>query len=129
MNSSRTDPGQIRPDLLVLDGLRFFGHHGVSAAERRAGGEFTVDLEVETDTGRAQVTDDLADAVNYVDLYEIVRGIVEDGEFHLLEAMASQIAEAVLGLPKVSRVNLRVSKPPRLPAQVKGFAVEISRPH
>jgi len=83
------EPAHPQPDLLHLHGLRFFGHHGVSAAERRAGGEFAVDLEVEADTARAMVTDDVADTVNYVDLYGVVRTIVEEGEFHLLEAMAS----------------------------------------
>jgi dihydroneopterin aldolase len=53
---------------------------------------------------------------------------VEEGQFHLLEAMASKIAEVVLKLPKVDRVHVRVTKPPRLPAQDLGFAVEISRP-
>ncbi|HUY09076.1 MAG TPA: dihydroneopterin aldolase [Candidatus Dormibacteraeota bacterium] len=125
-----TDPEFVRPrsDLLVLKGLRFFGHHGVSAAERQAGGEFRVDLEVEADVVRAQATDDVADTVNYVDLYEVVRAIVEDAQFHLVEAMASYIAEAVLRLPKVERVHVRVTKPPRLPHQETGFAVEVSRP-
>ncbi len=122
------EPAHPQPDLLHLHGLRFFGHHGVSAAERRTGGEFTVDLEVEADTARAMVTDDVADTVNYVDLYGVVRTIVEEGEFHLLEAMASRIAEELLKLPRVKRVHLRVTKPPRLPAQDIGFAVEIVRP-
>ncbi len=60
-------------DLLVLHGLRFFGHHGVSDGERRSGGEFIVDLEVAADIGRAQVSDDVADTVNYVELYGVVR--------------------------------------------------------
>jgi dihydroneopterin aldolase len=128
VNLSNSEPGSSRPDLLLLARLRFFGHHGVSAAERRAGGEFRVDLEVEADISLAQATDDLADTVNYVELYEAVRGIVEEGQFHLLEAMASKIAEVVLKLPKVDRVHVRVTKPPRLPAQDLGFAVEISRP-
>ncbi|MGH7643672.1 MAG: dihydroneopterin aldolase [Candidatus Dormibacteria bacterium] len=115
------------PDLLALHGLRFFGHHGVSAAERRAGGEYTVDLEVVADLVRAQATDEVADTVNYVDLYEAVREVVEEKQFHLVEAMASQIAAAVVKLPKVKRVRLRVTKPPRLPGQTVGFAVEVVR--
>jgi len=117
-----------RPDLLRLHGLRFFGHHGVSAAERRAGGEFIVDLDVEADLSRALVTDDVADTVNYVELYAVIREIVELREYHLLEVMASEIAADLLRLPHVRRVRLRVAKPPRLPAQDKGFAVEIVRP-
>lgn len=125
-----TDRESVRPrsDRLVLNGLRFFGHHGVSASERRAGGEFLVDLEVEADVSQAQVTDEVADTVNYVDLYEVVRAIVEEAQFHLVEALASHIAEAVVALPKVQRVQVRVTKPPRLPRQETGFAVEVFRP-
>ncbi|HVC38715.1 MAG TPA: dihydroneopterin aldolase [Candidatus Dormibacteraeota bacterium] len=127
--ATRADPTSAsRPDLLLLHGLRFFGHHGVSAAERRAGGEFTVDLDIEADLTRAMRTDAVEDTVNYVDLYAVVREIVEDGEFHLVEVMAARIAERLLLLPRVRRVQVRVTKPPRLPAQDRGFAVEIARP-
>lgn len=114
-------------NLLVLAGLRFFGHHGVSQEERREGGQFTVDLEVEADITQALVSDDVADTVNYVDLYHLVQQVVEEGQFHLLEAMASRIAEDVLRLPRVERVKVSVTKPPRLPAQTTGFAVNILR--
>lgn len=115
-------------DRLLLRQLHFFGHHGVSEAERRAGGLFVVDLEVETDTARSASSDDVADTVNYVDIHEVARRVVEDGEFHLLEALAAQLADAVLELPRVTRVHLRVTKPPRLAGQAIGFAVEIVRP-
>ena len=112
----------------LLQQLHFFGHHGVSEAERRAGGVFIVDLEVETESGRSGSSDEVRDAVNYVDLHEVVRRVVEDGEFHLLEALAARLAEELLKVPGVARVHLRVTKPPRLAGQVVGFAVEIDRP-
>lgn len=115
-------------DRLLLQQLHFFGHHGVSEAERRAGGVFIVDLEVETETGRSASSDEVRDAVNYVDLHQVVRRVVEDGEFHLLEALAARLAEELLKLPMVARVHLRVTKPPRLAGQGVGFAVEIDRP-
>jgi dihydroneopterin aldolase len=120
-------PTRPRSDLLILAGLRFFGHHGVSSKERLEGGDFTVDLAVEADIGGALVSDDVADTVNYVDLYQLVRGIVEESEFHLLEALACHIADEVLRVPRVERVKVRLGKPPRLPAQTIGFAVEIVR--
>lgn len=115
-------------DRLLLRQLQFFGHHGVSESERRAGGVFIVDLEVETETGLSASSDEVRDTVNYVDLHEVVRRVVEDGEFHLLEAMAARLAEELLKLPRVARVHLRVTKPPRLLGQGVGFAVEIDRP-
>jgi dihydroneopterin aldolase len=115
-------------DRLLLHGLRFFGHHGDSAAERRVGGVFTVDLDAEIDITGAGITDDVQDTVNYVHLHDAIRRIVEDGEFHLLEALAARIADELLRIPRVERVRLRVGKGPRLSGQTLGFAVEITRP-
>jgi dihydroneopterin aldolase len=116
------------PDRLLVHGLHFFGHHGESEAERREGGEFTVDLDVEINTEPAGSSDALRDTVNYVDLHEVVRRLVEEREFHLLEALAARIADELLRIPRVERVHLRVGKAPRLPGQSAGFAVEITRP-
>ncbi len=113
---------------MILSGLRFFGHHGVSEEERSQGGEITVDLEVEADLGPAGASDSLADTVNYVELHRVVREIVERRRFHLLEALASELARALLELPGVLRVHLTVAKEPRLPGQSTGFAVRITRP-
>ncbi|MGH7667455.1 MAG: dihydroneopterin aldolase [Candidatus Dormibacteria bacterium] len=121
--------GAAPPDRLILQGLHFLGHHGVSDVERRAGGEFTVDLEVEADLGPAMASDDVGDTANYVDLYQVVRRVVEERQFHLLEALAARIAEELLSLPRVRRVRLRVGKAPRLAGQGQGFAVEIVRPN
>ncbi len=100
----------------------------MSQAERSALGEIRVDLEAETDLGRAGASDDLLDTVDYVEVYELVRQAVEEEEFQLLEALATRIADRVLAIPRVTRVRLRVAKQPRLPGQRQGFAVEIVRP-
>ena len=120
--------GAYSGDRLLLRQLHFFGHHGVSEAERRAGGVFIVDIEVETETGRSASTDEVRDTVDYLDIHEVVRRVVEDGEFHLVEALVARLAEELLKLPGVARVHLRVTKPPRLAGQGVGFAVEIDRP-
>jgi dihydroneopterin aldolase len=100
----------------------------VSEAERRAGGVFVVDLEIETDTTYSARSDDVADTVNYVDIHEVARHVVEDSQFHLVEALAARLVDEVLQLPRVMRVHVRVTKPPRLAGQGTGFAVEIVRP-
>ncbi|HVA22510.1 MAG TPA: dihydroneopterin aldolase [Candidatus Micrarchaeia archaeon] len=115
------------PDRLLLPGLRFDGHHGASAAEQAAGGPIVVDLEVEASLARSARTDQLTDTVDYRQLHEAVRRVVEDQRFNLLEALAAAIAERVLQLEQVERVHLRVAKAPRLPGQTLGFAVAITR--
>ncbi|MHB1526265.1 MAG: dihydroneopterin aldolase [Candidatus Dormibacteria bacterium] len=122
---------EILPDTrgrLLLRGLRFFGRHGNNEAERRLGSHFTVDLELTADIARAAASDRLEDGLDYSKIYEAVRLVTEEQEFHLLETLASRIADSVLAMPRVERVLVRVTKEPRRPAQTVGFAVEISRP-
>jgi dihydroneopterin aldolase len=63
-------------DRILLTGLAFYAHHGVSAEEQERGQVFTVDVTVEAELHRAGHTDDLADTVDYRDLYSRVREAV-----------------------------------------------------
>ncbi len=92
------------------------------------GGEYRVDLDVETVITAAAASDRLEDTTDYVRLCRVVQEVVEERSFALLEALAEAIAEAVLAVPGVDRVRLRVTKPARLPVQSQGFAVEVCRP-
>ncbi len=114
--------------LLLLRGLRFFGRHGNNESERLLGSHFTVDLEVTAEIGRAAASDRLEDGVDYSKLYEVARRLTEENQFHLLETLASRIADEVLAMPKVRSALVRVTKEPRRPAQTLGFAVELHRP-
>jgi dihydroneopterin aldolase len=120
-------PGPL-PGRLFLHGLRFFGHHGDGEAERRLGGHFVVDVELTVDLSAAATSDRLEDTVHYPRAYEVARRLTEEGEYHLLEALATRIAAAELALPGVLAARVRVTKQPRLPQQTVGFAVEIALP-
>jgi dihydroneopterin aldolase len=65
---------------LILKNMVFYGYHGAYIAEREMGQRIEVDLEVTSDFSKAAATDDLDEAVNYVDLYAIVKNVVEEGE-------------------------------------------------
>jgi dihydroneopterin aldolase len=115
------------PGKLVLNGLTAFGYHGNNPAERRLGQTFTADLEVTLDTARAAATDRIGDTVSYPVLEKTAREILEGQPANLLETVAERIATAILELPGVGRVTVRVSKRPPLP-NLATFSVEITRP-
>ncbi len=52
-------------DRLLLEDVRFYGHHGVSKAEQTVGVWFSVDAELAVDLAPAAVSDDLAAAIDY----------------------------------------------------------------
>lgn len=93
-----------------LEGLSVFGHHGARPYEKEAGQRLEVDLELRMVDDRAELTDRLADAVDYDKLYEIVREVVEGKSFHLLEALAAKIASTILERHPIQLVKVRISK-------------------
>ena len=117
-------------DLILLEGMVFFGRHGTLPAERELGQRFVVDLALQLDLRPAGQTDDLARTVDYGDVFRRVRAIVEGPPVNLTETVAERIAEAVLaGYPSVEGVRVKVAKPQvRLDGTVlTGSAVEIAR--
>jgi dihydroneopterin aldolase len=96
--------------IIRLEGLSLFGHHGANAIERSVGTRLGVDLELELDTAQAEHTDRLRWTVNYDKIFALVRERVEGDSFHLLEALAGDIAHACLTEFGAARVKVRVSK-------------------
>ncbi|MDH7514623.1 MAG: dihydroneopterin aldolase [Bacteroidota bacterium] len=98
--------------LIRLHNAVFYAYHGNHREERRLGGKFHVDVEMETDFTEAADTDNLAKTVNYADIYDMINGIVTEEKFNLIETIAKKIADAILAdWPMVRRVSVRVRKP------------------
>ena len=98
-------------DRITLRGMRFTGRHGVSDEERAAPQPFEVDLVLRLDLSGPARTDELADTINYATLFDLAGRIVSERSFHLLEALAAAIADAVLAEHPVDDVEVRVRKP------------------
>lgn len=118
-----------RWDKIALTGMQFYGHHGVYPEENRLGQRFVVDVELHLDVGEAGRTDRLEHTVNYAEVYEQIRGIVEGRTFRLIETLAEHIASHVLAsYTIVNAATVRVTKPhPPFPAHFGGVTVEIFR--
>jgi dihydroneopterin aldolase len=115
-------------DKITLYNMKFFGYHGCEEFEQRNGQTFEVDAELFTSLEKAGRSDSLADAVNYVNIFERIRDVVETERHQLLERLAQQIADAVLAEPRITSVVVRVRKPAvPLPGMLDGVQVEIRR--
>jgi dihydroneopterin aldolase len=114
-------------DLLLLEGLQFFGHHGDVEAERALGGRVDVDVEIRADLRTAGRSDQLTDTVDYVRAYETVRHVVETRQHNLLETVAEEIATALLDDARIGSVRVRVAKQPPIAGVFHRFAVIIER--
>ena len=83
-------------DEIFLEGMRFYGFHGVNPEEQTLGQRFVVDLAVSADLRQAGRTDDLSATISYSAVFKVVRPIVEEQRFDLLEALAESIVAAIL---------------------------------
>jgi dihydroneopterin aldolase len=109
-------------DRVFLEGLQFFGYHGVNPEEGVLGQRFTVDLSVHADLRAAGRADDLARTISYSTLTTYVRAVVEGPPKRLIEAVADEIATVVLERePAVDAVTVTVRKPN---APIKGIIMD-----
>ena len=116
-------------DRIILEGMQFYGFHGVNPEERMLGQSYLVDLAVEMDLQLAGESDRLEDTVSYTSLYRTVQGVLEGESISLLEATAQAIADRVLAEFPVAAVQVRVKKPrpPIRGSVIDNAAVEIYR--
>ncbi len=100
------------PDEVFLEAVRFYAYHGVNPEERVQGQRFVVDIRLATDLRAAGVTDDLTQTVNYSAVYKRVKAIVEGPPRDLIEALAEDIASALLAdFSASTAVTVTVRKP------------------
>ena len=115
-------------DRIALEGLAFTGRHGVLDEERQVAQRFGVDIEIEMDLSRSGHTDAIEDTFDYRHAHAIAKQVVEGDSVHLLEALATRIADRLLGEhARIGAVTVRVSKRPPLDGEVKAAAVSIRR--
>jgi len=98
-------------DIIRLNNMIFYAHHGYYQAERELGQKFEVDVELECDVSKAIQTDSLHDTINYRDIFARVNEIFNSYKFTLLETLADKIAQDILKQFPIHSVLIRVRKP------------------
>jgi 7,8-dihydroneopterin aldolase/epimerase/oxygenase len=113
---------------IELQGIELHAFHGVLDDERREGQRFLVDLELEPVDTTAASTDRIEDAVDYRDVVAAVMEVSDGHAYHLLEALATALADALVARFPLRRARVRVRKPDVvLPRPVEHAAVVVER--
>ena len=106
----------------------FYGYHGTADEEKELGGRFEVDLELKTNLSKAIESDHIEDTINYVEIYKLVKNIVTESKYHLIEALAGQIIKSIFENYRLDEVTIRLRKPNvPLHGVVDTVEVEITR--
>ncbi len=109
-------------DEVFVEGLRFYGYHGVNPEERVLGQRFVVDVHLTADLRKAGQSDDLEETINYSAVVKQIRAIVEGPPRQLIETVAEEIATTLLAEhPLATSVTVTLRKPE---AALKGIIME-----
>ena len=110
-------------DQIILEGMQFYGYHGVNPEERVLGQRYVVDLTAQLDLSRAGHSDRLEDTVSYAHIYRAVKAVMEGEPRNLLESAAEAIADRVLTDFPIEAVTVTVKKPN---PPVRGSSIELA---
>src|SRR4051812_37418109 len=95
---------------IAVEGIKLYAYHGCLDEEARIGGNYIVDVYMETDFTRASRTDDLSQTIDYCAIYEIVKKEMAI-RAKLIENVADRIHRAITGdFRAVTKTRVRVTK-------------------
>lgn len=115
--------GQIR-----LNGMEFYAYHGCYLEEQLTGNHFLVDLLIDTGMEQASQSDNLNDAVDYAEVYKLVKQEMSIRS-NLLEHVSARILDRLFEyFPHIERAEVCVSKlNPPIGGQIKSVSVSQQR--
>ncbi|MEN8662359.1 MAG: dihydroneopterin aldolase [Lentimonas sp.] len=97
---------------LELKDLAFFARHGALPEEAKLGQRFKLDVRLKLVDNLMYEDDCIEGAVNYAEVYEVVKEVFTGFRFNLLERAAEVIACEILDrFEKVVEVSVNVKKP------------------
>lgn len=105
-----------------LQGLRVECIIGIYPHERQTPQSVVMDVALDYDFATAAASDAIAEAVDYDTVAGGITELVQRRAFQLIETMAEEVAEMLLGrMSQVQRVRLEIRKPDAVPAATCAF--------
>ncbi|PWG63609.1 2-amino-4-hydroxy-6-hydroxymethyldihydropteridine diphosphokinase [Bifidobacterium callitrichidarum] len=98
-------------DTIRLTGVRANGTHGVLDFEHERAQPFVVDATLYLDLSAAGRTDALTDTVDYGRAAKEIVAVIEGEHVDLIERMAQLIADRLLAIDPIAKVDVTVHKP------------------
>jgi len=97
-------------DVIRLKDITVFPRLGVGDLEKSWVQKVTLDVELGLDLASAGRMDKIEETIDYQRVYELVREVSEERKYHLIEALAHRIAQAIRERFNVLRILVRVRK-------------------
>lgn len=96
--------------IIELEEMEFYAYHGCFKEEQVVGNRFCVNVALRVNIDKPAKTDFIGDAVNYVEVYHIIKEEIAQ-KSHLLENVATRMVEAITSrYSEIDWIRLKVSK-------------------
>lgn len=115
-------------DRIRLRGIRALGRHGWEAGERERAQPLIIDVRIDADLQVAQVSDDLADTLDYAQLRSRLIATVERTSHALLERLAADLLGVIFEDRRVLRAEVTIAKPGILDGATPSITLERDNP-
>ncbi len=114
---------------IIIEEMEFYAFHGHYQEEQIVGNRFLVDLEMEADLSEPARTDNLDDAVNYQQAYQIIQNEMRRTKSYLLENIGKRILDALFTEMKgIQKATIRIRKlNPPMGGPIKSVGIKMSR--
>ena len=115
-------------DKISLIGVAFSCNIGVTEEERSEKQPIIFDFDFFCDTKKAAQSDDLSNSIDYRDIHALVKSLVEETEYNLIERMANTVADEIMNNFPLERVTVRLHKPEAMKKRdTQDVVIEVTR--
>jgi|ERR1035437_2575503 dihydroneopterin aldolase len=111
---------------IAVEGIKLYAYHGCLEEEAQIGGNYIVDVYIETDFSEAAKTDNLTKTIDYCAVYEIVKKEMTVRS-KLIEQVVQRIHHHIMQkFPSIKTAKVRLTKlNPPMNGNVEKVYVEI----
>jgi 7,8-dihydroneopterin aldolase/epimerase/oxygenase len=96
--------------MVELLNMEFYSYHGCFSEEKIIGNRFIVNFSAKTDISKESDSDNIHDALNYQEVYNVIGEEMKKGS-NLLENVAKRIVDACkMTFPRMLYIKVQVSK-------------------
>ncbi len=97
---------------IIIQGMHFKAHHGYYLEERKIGGQYIIDIEMEYDIRQAAEHDNLEDTINYEKIYQLCksemtfsRKLIETAALNLIEKIQEKFPGVQHMIVTIHKIN------------------------
>jgi len=114
-------------DKITIKNASFLCNIGITEEERKEAQEIFINIKIFFDTRKSAQTDNIKNTIDYFQVYNGLKKLVENKPYNLVETIAQDSADYILNNYPAQKVKISVKKPGAILGRVQHAGVKITR--